>query len=154
MVRLSWTLPILAALVFTTQAVVGHPHAHSEAELVKRREFRIAARSSLAGCQSKLRARGGLVERSIARRKAFAERVRKARGLDTDRPYKRKRDLDSVLSTSHLSNATGLTAESDPFDGNVGSCVLGPEVTQGPYRTSLPPSHCILSQKPNIRFRF
>ncbi|OCB87634.1 aromatic compound dioxygenase [Sanghuangporus baumii] len=47
---------------------------------------------------------------------------------------KRKLDLDTVLDTSHLSNATGLTAESDHFDENVGSCILGPEVTQGAYR--------------------
>ncbi|KAL5513379.1 hypothetical protein ACEPAH_3778 [Sanghuangporus vaninii] len=132
MVKLSYTLSALALLVFT-RAVVAHPHAHIEAELVKRREFQIATRSSLVGCQSKLRARGGMAERSIARRKTFAERIRKARGLDTDRPFKRKRDLNTVLDTSHLLNATGLTAESDPFDENVGSCILGPEVTQGPY---------------------
>ncbi len=45
-------------------------------------------------------------------------------------PY--RRSLDSVLGTSHLSNQTGLEAESDPFDG-AGSCTLVPEATQGPY---------------------
>ncbi|KAL5536708.1 hypothetical protein ACEPAF_531 [Sanghuangporus sanghuang] len=49
---------------------------------------------------------------------------------------KRKLDLDTVLDTYHLSNATGLTAESDHFDENVGSCILGPEVTQGAYLVS------------------
>ncbi|KAI0318283.1 Intradiol ring-cleavage dioxygenase, partial [Amylostereum chailletii] len=46
-----------------------------------------------------------------------------------------KRDLDTVLSTAHLSNLTGVTADSDPstlFTGN-SSCVLAPETTQGPY---------------------
>lgn len=49
--------------------------------------------------------------------------------------YLKRRDTASVLATSHASNLTGLTAESDPallFTGN-SSCVLGPEVTEGPY---------------------
>ncbi|KAG7443450.1 uncharacterized protein BT62DRAFT_996013 [Guyanagaster necrorhizus] len=40
--------------------------------------------------------------------------------------------MDDVLATSHDSNMTGLTADSDPVDGNA-SCVLAPEATQGPY---------------------
>ncbi len=47
-------------------------------------------------------------------------------------PYKRALTMDEVLATSHESNTTGLTVDSDPFDGNA-SCVLAPEVTQGPY---------------------
>ena len=131
MVKLTTSLSAIALLA-AAGSVVAHPHGLSAAELAKRQEFQKVARRSLAGCQSKLRARGGVAERSMARRKAFAERARKARGLDADRPFLRKRDLDTILSTSHLSDATGLTADSDPFDGN-SSCVLGPEVTQGPY---------------------
>ncbi|KAF8991578.1 Intradiol ring-cleavage dioxygenase, partial [Cyathus striatus] len=47
----------------------------------------------------------------------------------------RKRDLDTVLNTSHLSNLTGLTPDSpseDIFTGDL-NCILQPEVTQGPY---------------------
>ena len=71
----------------------------------------------------------------MARRAAFAERARKERGLSNTTPFlrPRKRDLDTILATSHASNETGLTTDSDPFDGN-SSCVLAPEVTQGPYR--------------------
>ncbi len=46
-----------------------------------------------------------------------------------------KRDLDTVISTSHHSNLTGVTNNTDAatlFAGN-SSCVLAPEVTQGPY---------------------
>lgn len=53
----------------------------------------------------------------------------------TEKPYLRVRDLDESLATSHLSNQTGITVDSDPstlFSGN-NSCVLTPEVTQGPY---------------------
>jgi protocatechuate 3,4-dioxygenase beta subunit len=40
-----------------------------------------------------------------------------------------------VLATSHASNLTGITLETDPsilFTGN-NSCILTPEVTEGPY---------------------
>lgn len=53
----------------------------------------------------------------------------------TEKNYLRARDLDTVLSTSHASNLTGITADTDPsvlFTGN-NSCILTPEVTQGPY---------------------
>jgi protocatechuate 3,4-dioxygenase beta subunit len=55
--------------------------------------------------------------------------------LSTESPYLRARDVDSVLVTNHKSNLTGITVESGPsilFSGN-GSCILSPEVTQGPY---------------------
>ena len=53
----------------------------------------------------------------------------------TEKAYLRARDLDSVLATDHASNLTGITASTDPsllFTGN-NSCILTPEVTQGPY---------------------
>lgn len=132
MVKIASSFSAFIALM-AASAAVAHPHTLSEAELAKRDAFQTVSRRSLANCQSKLRARGGVAERAIARRQALAEKARKARGLATDRPYIGKRDLDSVLNTSHASNVTGLSSDSDPFDGN-SSCVLGPEVTQGPYR--------------------
>jgi protocatechuate 3,4-dioxygenase beta subunit len=51
------------------------------------------------------------------------------------KPYLRVRDLETVLATDHKSNMTGITTDTDPatlFAGN-NSCVLTPEVTQGPY---------------------
>ena len=53
--------------------------------------------------------------------------------LDPLLPF--KRDLDTVLATSHHSNLTGVTNNTDAstlFSGNT-SCVLSTEVTQGPY---------------------
>ena len=55
--------------------------------------------------------------------------------VTTEKNYLRARDLDTVLATSHASNLTGITADTDPsilFAGN-NSCILTPEVTQGPY---------------------
>jgi protocatechuate 3,4-dioxygenase beta subunit len=53
----------------------------------------------------------------------------------TEKNFLRARDLDTVINTSHASNLTGITADTDPsvlFTGN-NSCILTPEVTQGPY---------------------
>ena len=125
------TISALVALCLAGSAL-SHGTTYSPAELAKRAEVQTIARRSLAGCQSKLRARGGVVERSMARRAALAEKARRDLGLRTEAPYLRRRDVDSVTSTSHASNETGLTSDSNPFDGN-SSCVLAPEVTQGPY---------------------
>lgn len=80
MVKIASAFSALVAVALSGLAV-AHPDTYSEAELVKRQEFQTHARRSLAGCQSKLRARGGVVERAIARREALAERARKERGL-------------------------------------------------------------------------
>lgn len=51
-----------------------------------------------------------------------------------DTAYLKARDYATVLNTSHLSteNYTTATPESVLFSGN-NSCILSPEVTQGPY---------------------
>jgi hypothetical protein len=46
-----------------------------------------------------------------------------------------ERDITEVLATDHHSSLTGLTPDSDPdtiFTGN-SSCILSPDVTEGPY---------------------
>ncbi|KAG7443503.1 extracellular dioxygenase-like protein [Guyanagaster necrorhizus] len=126
-------LSALISFVFLAASLTfAHPAAHmSQGELARRAEFHRATRRSLGQCQDQLRRRGHF-EKSAARRAALADELRKKRGLATRSPYKRALTLDEVLATSHESNTTGLTADSDPFDGNA-SCVLAPEVTQGPY---------------------
>lgn len=54
-----------------------------------------------------------------------------------DAPFLKARDFDSVLNTTHLSSEsyTNATDEAILFAGN-NSCVLSPEVTQGPYYVS------------------
>lgn len=54
------------------------------------------------------------------------------------KPYLQVRDLDTVLAKDHKSNLTGVTPDTDPsllFSGN-NSCILTPEVTEGPYWVS------------------
>ncbi|KAG5813737.1 hypothetical protein H9Q74_004578 [Fusarium xylarioides] len=103
----------------------GHDIAHEAAE---RREFLSSVkRSSLAHCASKLRARG-VEARNIARRSAQVNKARQKRSL-------KKRDADTVLNTSHNKTSQGFspcTAPSVLF-ASINSCVLTPEVTQGPY---------------------
>ncbi|KAK0481201.1 aromatic compound dioxygenase [Armillaria luteobubalina] len=123
---------ITSFVLLAASLTVAHPAAHmSQSELSRRAEFHKATRRSLGQCQDQLRRRGHL-ERSAARRASLADELRRRKGLAARSPYKRALTMDEVLATSHESNTTGLTVDSDPFDGNA-SCVLAPEVTQGPY---------------------
>ncbi|KAG7443842.1 aromatic compound dioxygenase [Guyanagaster necrorhizus] len=123
----------LISLISLALLVVAHPGEAppTAAELSRRAELETATRRSLADCQSHL-ARCGYTDRSIARRTALAEDLRRKRGLATHAPYKRALTVEEVVDTSHLSNITGLTSDSDPFTSNT-SCILTPELEQGPY---------------------
>ncbi|KAJ6585813.1 Intradiol ring-cleavage dioxygenase, partial [Mycena capillaripes] len=118
-------------------ASVASAHSHlppGSAEYYRRANFHKVARRSLASCHDELSQRGGVYERARERRRLAADNHRRKRGLRTDAPY--KRDTSSVLATDHKSNLTGVTnntAAATLFDGN-SSCVLAPEVTEGPYR--------------------
>ncbi|KAI5849596.1 Intradiol ring-cleavage dioxygenase [Morchella snyderi] len=118
-------------------AVTAHPGSHdgaSAAELARRSNFIASSKRSLAGCASKMKARG-FEEKAIARRAALADSIRAKRSIQGGRQYLKTRDLASVLATDHASDLEGVTLNTDYsllFTGNV-SCVLQPEVTQGPY---------------------
>ncbi|KAE8962232.1 hypothetical protein PR002_g29666 [Phytophthora rubi] len=70
-----------------------------------------------------------LQERAVARRAAKADSIR------AERRQRRRLDLDTVVATSHKSNLTGLTADTNSSElfGDDVKCILEPEVTQGPY---------------------
>ncbi|KAM5356465.1 hypothetical protein ACJ41O_003111 [Fusarium nematophilum] len=124
--RLSTNL--LANALLLSGAAVAHPGHDHRQEAAERRDFlNTVKRSSLAHCADKLKARG-VEARNIARRSAQIAKTRQKRGL-------KKRDLESVLSTSHNQTDQGYTLNTDAatlFAG-INSCVLTPEVTQGPY---------------------
>ncbi|KAF2709264.1 aromatic compound dioxygenase [Pleomassaria siparia CBS 279.74] len=131
---------ILGAAMLTQQAV-AHPGA-SHAEHVKDVQAREAHlkhinKRSLSHCADTLKKRGNdkLMQ---DRRNAKVESLRKKRSISQDKPFLRARDVTEVLATSHLSSLTDITADTDPsvlFAGN-SSCILTPEVTQGPYWVS------------------
>ena len=51
--------------------------------------------------------------------------------------YLKARDLDSVLATDHHSKLTHVDPSTDPhvLFSSEGTCIVQPEVTQGPYCT-------------------
>lgn len=129
-------ISVLGAALLAQQSV-AHPGASAEEkaqEVAERRAYLANNKRDLAHCADKLKARGNDAVMH-ARRSAAVEKLRAKRAIAKEAPYLRARDLDSVLATSHKSNLTGITVDSDPsilFSGN-NSCILTPEVTQGPY---------------------
>ncbi|QDS69944.1 hypothetical protein FKW77_002000 [Venturia effusa] len=121
---------------FLAHNVASHPgHDHS-AEIAARDAYlNQASRRSLDHCSEKLKTRG-THKRNLARRSALAQDLRQKRGL-AKAPYLKARDIATYAATSHRSNATYSldTAESTIFSQN-SSCILDPEVTQGPYYVS------------------
>lgn len=116
--------------VILTGFAAAHPGHSVTEELQERREFLSTSKvRDLSHCASKLKARG-VEARNVARRAQVAETARAKRGL------KSKRTLDSVLATDHNSTELGYTPNTDEatlFSSNNASCILTPEVTQGPY---------------------
>lgn len=112
-------------LLSTSFAHPGHDLTQEKAE---RRSFlESVRRASLGHCAETLKARG-VEARNAARRSAQVQDARVRRGLS-------KRDADSVLAESHNETDLGYTLNTDAstlFSSN-NSCVLTPEVTQGPY---------------------
>jgi protocatechuate 3,4-dioxygenase beta subunit len=135
------------------QQTFAHPGESAEQhgkDAAQRRAYLNANKRSLAHCADALQKRGNDVAMH-QRRMAQVEKARAKRAISsgrfepvtkrqlltpgTENRYLRVRDVDSVLNTDHHSNMTGITTDSDPsliFSGN-NSCVLSPEVTQGPY---------------------
>lgn len=138
----------LSAIVLLSGPALAHPGHDLKEEIAERRDFlSTVKRADLSHCAEKLKARG-VNERNVARRKALVEHARaKSRSLSAaEARYQEnkrllgvggiaKRDLASVLATSHNSTSLGYSLNTDVatlFAGN-NSCVLTPEVTQGPY---------------------
>ncbi|KAK3349510.1 Intradiol ring-cleavage dioxygenase [Lasiosphaeria hispida] len=107
--------------------VSAHPGHDLAAELAERKEaLSQFSRKDLSHCAEKIKARG-LEARAVARRNALAAQIRKRGNL-------KSRDLASLLNTTHHSSNgyTLQTPESTLFASN-SSCILSPEVTEGPY---------------------
>lgn len=124
--------PVLSLLAFGLMAMEGaiaHP-GHSVAEEAAERGNWLRTRSpnSVRNCAAQLRKRGHL-ENSVARRQAMANKARVKRNL----PQLVTRDF-ATYNISHASDKAVTLSSDDTelFDDN-SSCVLQPEVTQGPY---------------------
>lgn len=116
---------LVATFASLAAAHPGHDHA---AEVVERRQFiQNVARSDLGHCAEKLKARG-VEARAVQRRKAIADAKAK-RGIAA-------REV-ADKNKSHLSTADyDLNTPLDVIFATNNSCLLSPEVTEGPYYVS------------------
>ncbi|KAK3315366.1 Intradiol ring-cleavage dioxygenase [Apodospora peruviana] len=124
-------LPVIIAGALAATVVMAHPGHDIRAEAAELREtLGMMARADLSHCAEKIKARG-LEVRAIARRTELASRLAKKSGIIAGR------DFGTVLKTSHHSNEsyTLKTPASELFGSN-NSCILSPEVTEGPYYVS------------------
>lgn len=131
-------------LVTLTTTVLSHPGHDNRQEALERAAFLKSNKRDLSHCSAKMKTRG-IEQASIQRRAAVAKAAREKRGLDGNAHYIKARGLEArnstdVLNTTHLSpsNYSISTGESTLFAGN-NSCVLSPEVTEGPYCTFTSP---------------
>ncbi|CAP86696.1 hypothetical protein E8E15_009951 [Penicillium rubens] len=134
MVHLSAVVAI--GLTALTGIVSAHPGHDVKAEAAERAAFLKNApvhSRSLAQCASRLQRRGQQ-SRNVARRHMAVKTIRRRLGLQPTNHLLKARS-DSALDTSHHSNLTGVDYSTDPdvLFGTDATCILGPEVTQGPY---------------------
>lgn len=121
----------LLALGLLSVGSLAHPGHSVAEEAAERAAFASLKPRSVRSCASELKRRGHL-ETALARRQAFAKQARAKRSIPADKPLAR-RDF-SDYDFSHLSTS-GVKYGDDEltlFSDN-SSCVLQPEVTQGPY---------------------
>ncbi|KAJ5302380.1 hypothetical protein PENANT_c008G10717 [Penicillium antarcticum] len=131
---------ISVGLISLTGLVSAHPGHDIKAEAAERATFLqnapIHARS-LSQCASRLKARGH-ERRNVARREMAVKHLRRRRGIDHAGSYLKARSLAEDLNISHHSNLTGIDLSTDPsvLFASGGTCILAPDVTQGPYYVS------------------
>lgn len=119
-------------LAFLAASALAHPGHDAQKEALERREYINSVpieRRSLKHCARRWE-ESGLSSRNHARRAAAVDAAREKRAL-------KKRSLEDVLAKSHNKTELGYTPDTNPatlFAG-INSCVLTPEVTQGPYCT-------------------
>jgi hypothetical protein len=130
--EMKFITPLTVASILAT-SVAAHPGHDARHEMEERAAFMQTSKRDLSHCAAKMKARG-LDHSSIQRRAAVARAARRRRNIAADTPYLKARDEATVLNTTHLSseNYSNATDESVIFSGN-NSCILSPEVTQGPY---------------------
>ncbi|KAJ6150379.1 hypothetical protein N7471_001578 [Penicillium samsonianum] len=127
---------VAIGLTALTGIVSAHPGHDVRAEAAERAAFLKSApvhSRSLAQCSSRLQRRGHQ-SRNVARRHMAVKNIRRRLGLEPTSHLHKARS-DSALDTSHHSNLTGVDSSTDPdvLFGTDATCILGPEVTQGPY---------------------
>lgn len=122
----------LAFAVLALKSTLAHPgHAVAE-EAAERADFMKRSPKGVRACAPALQARGHY-QSALTRRQELAGRVRAKRGLTDTTPMLSRRDFTDYNS-SHASTKDVVFGDDETklFVDN-SSCVLQPEVTQGPY---------------------
>lgn len=140
------------ATVLAQALVQAHPGHNVRKEVEQRAEAMKNMPRNLDHCAEKLKARGH-TQRNIDRRAAVLKAEREKRGLASGKRLTslcyedntdilgthmiKARDVDTVLNTDHESPEayTPDTPLETVFSGN-NSCILSPDVTEGPYYVS------------------
>jgi protocatechuate 3,4-dioxygenase beta subunit len=124
-------LPLVFLGALVAPYALGHPGHDIREEAAERRAFLKRSPSTVRSCKPELE-RQGHQSASLERRQLMAHETRVKKGL-TDHPLG-KRDFRQYLDLSHNSTS-GVSLGVDErllFDDN-STCVLQPEITQGPY---------------------
>ncbi|KAI9741215.1 MAG: hypothetical protein M1834_002931 [Cirrosporium novae-zelandiae] len=135
MVKLAIFQTLLAASLATTALAHGGNHELHLRTHAKRAGFYENSKRALQQCAQHMKARG-IEQTAIERRQALAQKLsRRSTVLQA-------RNSTESINTDHETNLTGVTIDTEPsvlFSGNI-SCMLVPEVTQGPYCKQYPES--------------
>lgn len=123
MARYFSTVALLATSLLG--GVMAHPGADIDAEVAELAAWQAHPEyRSLNACQGAIKARD---HKLVSARMEKFDQLRQKRGLE-------KRTFKEVLLTNHHSNKT-VTPDSTPEEifGSDNSCILQPQVTEGPY---------------------
>ncbi|PQE33172.1 extracellular dioxygenase protein [Rutstroemia sp. NJR-2017a WRK4] len=138
-------LRLVVPAVLSSALVTAHPGHDIKREIEELEKAHEYTRRDISHCYSKLKARG-IHQQTANRRAEILKAEREKRGI-TAEPSQLKlrelpqildaRDAGTVLNTSHLSSVTYSPSDGygTVFTGNQ-SCILVPEVTEGPYYVS------------------
>lgn len=124
-------LSVLCVGLIGLGAVIAHPGHSVAAEAAERREFLKRSPNTVRSCASTLASRG-IAKQAIARRSELAQTVQLKRGL-VGRPLLARRDFADYNFTHASSKDVTLGSDELSLFEDNSTCILQPEVTQGPY---------------------
>lgn len=127
---MKYTLPFFATCSLMAFGVLAHPGHSVSGEAAERAEYLSFKPRSINSCTAKLEARGHL-SGAITRRQELARYAQEKRGL-TGNTLRRRDFAEYNISHAATSDLTFGEDETLFFADN-SSCLLQPEVTQGPY---------------------
>lgn len=132
--------PFSSIIYFCVLALVGisraHPGHDVHDEAARRSEYLKHDARSLTHCALQLKARGHQAA-NLKRRQDLAQSLRQKRGLESG-PDVTARNVNAVFGISHHSSHSSISLATAPqgLYSDSSSCILQPEVTEGPYYIS------------------